>query len=172
MYDIYLTRGDIANLLPLTEYLFFYAGGHFGKEEFYKVLRQYTAADNWTDTVERLLKPAEQGRYFDHFAARIMHGHQMWTRLFTHCKKGGINEIVKYENDLKPHFEKAILEYYREYVEKQALITDQNAYLEVARILKRMKTLAGGKELVNQLLEKYRTTYKRRKNMMIALNGV
>jgi tetratricopeptide (TPR) repeat protein len=81
MYDIYLTRGDIANLLPLTEYLFFYAGGHFGREEFYKVLKQYTAADNWHDTVERLLKPAEQGRYFDHFAARIMHENQMWTRL-------------------------------------------------------------------------------------------
>jgi hypothetical protein len=172
MYDIYLTRGDTASLLPLTEYLFFHAGGRFGKEEFYNVLKNYTPADKWSDTVERLLKTAEQEQYFDHFAARIMHEHQMWTRLFTHCKKGGINEIVKYENDLKPHFEKDILEFYRERVEKQALLTEHGAYLEVARILKQMKTFAGGKELVSQLLEKYRTTYKRRKNMMIALNGV
>jgi hypothetical protein len=80
--------------------------------------------------------------------------------------------MEKYENDLKPYFEKDILDFYREYVEKQALLTDQGAYLEVVRILKHIKTFSGGNELVNQLLEKYRTTYKRRKNMMIALNGV
>jgi len=39
-------------------------------------------------------------------------------------------------------------------------------------MLKRMRTFTDGNELVNQLLRKYRETYKRRKNMMAALNGV
>jgi len=40
------------------------------------------------------------------------------------------------------------------------------------RILKQMRTFAGGNELVNQLIENYRITYKRRKNMMEALKGI
>jgi hypothetical protein len=172
MFDIYLAQGDIANLLSQTEYLFLHAGGRFGKEEFYKVLKNHTPADKWTDTLERLLYTIEKEQYFDYFAAQIMQEHKMWARLFAYCKKGRIAEMEKYENELKPYFEKDILDFYREYVEKQALLTDQGAYLEVARILKRIKTFPEGNELVNQLLEKYRTTYKRRKNMMIALNGV
>ena len=101
-----------------------------------------------------------------------MHEHQLWQRLFTHCLKGDISCIEGYENDLKPYFETEILEHYKNIVEKKALITDQRAYDEVARILKRMRTFAGGNEQVNQLLENYRATYKRRKNMMTAQNGV
>ena len=39
-------------------------------------------------------------------------------------------------------------------------------------IFEKMRTFAGGDELVNRLLEKYRVTCKRRKNMMEALNSV
>ena len=170
MFDIYLAKEDTASLLPMAEYLFLNAG--WGKkEEFYNALKTFTPPANWPDTMERLLKAAEK-RDFDDFSARIMREHKLWPRLFAYCKQGSIFAMEKYETDLKPYFEKDILEIYRDYVEKKALITDSRAYDEVARMLKRMRTFTGGNELVNQLLYKYRVGYKRRKNMMEALKGV
>ena len=172
MFDVYLAQGDKDKLLPMAEYLFLYAGWSYSKDEFYNALKEYTSAENWSGTVERLLMAAEKEHSLGSFAARIMQEHQMWTRLLNYCLRGSITNMEKYEKDLKPYFEKEILEYYREQVEKKALITDQRAYEEVAHILTRMKTFVGGNVLVNQLLEKYRTTYKRRKNMMAALKEV
>jgi O-methyltransferase involved in polyketide biosynthesis len=100
--------------------------------------------------------------------------HQMWERLFTHCKKGDTIALTieQYESYLKPHFEKEILDIYREYVEEQALITHNSAYEWVAHMLKRMRTFDGGNAVTNQLLQEYRNTYKRRRNMMAALKNV
>ena len=171
-FDIYLAQGDTTNLLPQAEQLFLHSGWNSPREEFYAVLKKYTPDVDWPVTIERLLTSAEKGRHYDSFAARIMHEHQLWPRLFAYCKTGDILEMEKYETDLKPYFENEILAYYHEDVEKQALITDFRAYETVARRLKRMRTFAGGNELVNSLLEKYRTTYKRRKNMIEALKDV
>jgi hypothetical protein len=172
MFDIYLLKGDTARLLPLAMYLFHHAGWHYNREDFYNALKEYTPVADWPDTLERLLAPAESGSGFNSFAARIMHEHRMWQRLFTLCRKGDIAVMEQYENDLKPYFEKEILKCYHDCVEKRALVTEARAYEAVARTLKRMRTFAGGDEQVNQLLEKYRATYKRRKNMMAALKGV
>ena len=169
IFDIYLLQGDTARLLPLAEYLFQNAGWNYNKKEFYSALKKHTSVANWPDTMERLLARVENAHNFNSFTAQIMHEHQLWPRLFAYCQKAHIAEMEIYENDLKPHFEKEILECYRNHAEKQALITDQRAYDEVGRMLKRMKTFTDGNELVNQLLEKYRATYKRRKNMMEVL---
>ena len=171
--DIYLVQEDVTNLLPMAKYLFL-RGNNLGskREKFYNILKNFSPAALWSDTMESLLMPTENGRNFDSFTARILHEHQLWKRLFAHCKKGGVYSIEEYEKDLKPHFEKEILDLYRDSVDKKALITDQRAYQEVARLLKKMRTFVGGDELVDQLLEKYRSTYKRRKNMMVELKDV
>ena len=61
---------------------------------------------------------------------------------------------------------------YHEYVEKEALISEYSAYMRVADMLKRIRTFEGGNPLVDQLLQGYRSTYKRRKNMIVALKDV
>ena len=100
--------------------------------------------------------------------------YQMWERLFAYCKKGDTvaTTIERYEFYLKPHFEKEILDIYREYVEKEALITSSSAYDRVACMLKLMRTFNEGNVVVDQLLQAYRNTYKRRRNMMEALKNV
>ena len=172
IYDIYLLQGDVEKILQMAEYLVLNAGWRSNKKDFYDTLKKYTPPANWNDTLERLLTNAETKRDFDDFSARIMQEHQLWQRLFNYCKKGSIREMEEYEKDLMPYFENEILKYYHDYAEKQALHTDYNSYHEVARILKRMRAFADGNLLVEQLLEKFRTTYKRRKNMMIALESV
>ena len=172
MFDVYLLQGDTAKLLAMAEYLFFHVGYSYSRDEFYNVLKKHTSVVDWPDTMERLLAPAEKGHGFDTFAARILHEHQLWPRLFALCQKGSIYDMERYEEDLKPHFEEEILEYYHTCVEKKARVTDPRAYDEVARILKRMRTFTGGNELVNQLLENYRVAYKRRRIMMEVLKEV
>jgi len=171
IFDIYLAKEDAANLLPLSEDLFLNTSWDSRKEAYYNALKTFTSPANWPDTMERLLKVTEKSG-FDDFSARIMQENKLWPRLFAYCKRGGIDAIVKYDTDLKPYFEKEMLEIYRDYVEKKALITDSHAYNEVARMLKRMRAFAGGNELVDKLLYRYRVGYKRRKNMIEALQGV
>jgi len=172
IFDIYCLQGDKTNMRQKAEFLVMQTGYDNKRDDYYKTLKECTPAAEWQDTVERLLTAAEKFRDFDNFIACIMKEHQLWQRLFNYCKNSGIDQIEKYESDLKPHYGKEILELYREQVEKQVLVTDWRAYGAVARLLKRMKSFAGGNELVTQLLEKYRTTYKRRTKMIEALKDV
>jgi hypothetical protein len=156
----------------MAENLFLQSRHGKNRDDYYKALKKFTPADKWRETVERQLVTAEKSKDFDNFTARIMREHQLWRRLFLYCLKRDIHKVEEFENDLKPHFEKEILGIYESYVENQAFLTEWHAYNEVARFLKRMRTFSGGNELVNRLLEKYRTIYKRRKSMIEALNGV
>lgn len=169
---IYLKQGHVKNILLQAEKLL--CESYYGGDKYYQIVKQYTNPSDWTDTLERILGSFERSSRFSSFAANVMVEHQMWKRLFAHCKKGNsiALTIEQYEPYLKPHFEKEILDIYREYVEEQALITHSNAYDNVARMLKRMRAFDGGNAIVNQLLQEYRNTYKRRKNMMAALKNV
>ena len=170
--EVYLKQGHVKNILLQAEKLL--CESYYDNDKYYQIVKKYTNPKDWTETLERILGRFEKSSCFSSFAANIMVEHQMWERLFTHCKKGGnvTLTIEQYEPYLKSHFEKEILDIYHEYTEKQALITHSSAYECVARILKRMRTFEGGNTVVDQLLQKYRNTYKRRKNMMSALKNV
>ena len=83
-----------------------------------------------------------------------------------------ILDIEKHEKLLRPKFNEEIFKIYLAYVERQATITDKDAYKRVADTLIRMKTFPGGREIVKQLVSKYRHQYKRRPYMMKELNRV
>ena len=78
----------------------------------------------------------------------------------------------KHEKLLRPKFNEEIFKIYLAYVERQATITDKDAYKRVADTLIRMKTFPGGREIVKQLMSKYRHQYKRRPYMMKELDRV
>lgn len=170
--EIYLNQGDVVNILSQAEKLL--CKSHYDNDEYYQIVKKYTNPNDWTNTLERILHSFENSSYFNSFAANVMVEQQMWERLLAYCKKGNTIAVTieQYERYLKPHFEKEILDIYYNYVEKQALITHSSAYDCVARMLRRMRTFIGGNEVVDQLLQEYRNTYKRRKNMMAALKDV
>ncbi|MDR1161088.1 MAG: hypothetical protein LBK45_01995 [Tannerellaceae bacterium] len=172
MLEIYLKQGDVKNILLLAEKILYES--YYESDKYYQIVKTHTNPTDWTDTVERILASFENSTHFSSFAANVMVEHQMWKRLFTHCKKGDTIAVAieQYEPHLKPYFEKEILAIYHEYVETQALVANSSAYDCVAQMLKRMRTFDGGNVVVNQLLQKYRDTYKRRRNMMAALNDV
>jgi hypothetical protein len=95
----------------------------------------------------------------------------MWDRLFALCSKAGTGHLEHYEKYLKPVYAKELFAAFHKYVQQQAAITDKSAYINVARVLKKMKDYDGGKEVVAALVKKYREVYKRRRNMMKELEG-
>lgn len=172
IFEIYLLQEDVKNILFQAEKML--CESYYDHDKYYQIIKKYTNPCDWSDTLERILNSFDHSSIFSDFIANIMVEQQMWERLFIYCKKKApiATLIEHYESYLKPHFEKEILNIYHNYVEEKALISHNSAYTCVARILKHMRTFDGGNIIVNQLLQEYRNTYKRRKNMMAALNNV
>ena len=104
--------------------------------------------------------------------ADIFVEHAMWEELWQLCSKEGITMVRKYEKKLLPRYEKAVFSLYHQYVQKQATITDKEAYIRVADMLIRMTSFEGGPDVVKQLVTDYRQLYKRRLYMMKELDRV
>ena len=171
LLDIYLLQNNKAKIISTAHDLFISGRDSW---KYYQTLKKYIPQAEWPHALQRLLAGMSDGGWggANEFKAEILIEHQMWDSLFALCKKANAESIEKYEKYLKPYYAKEIFDAYFNYAEKQALITDKQAYTNIARILKKMKGYEGGKEMVNKLLLKYRELYKRRKNMMEELKGV
>lgn len=169
LLGIFILQKDTGSILSLSEELLITDS----QRKHYDTLKKYTSQQNWPATIERILTKMNS-RYsgFNLLKADILIEHQMWDRLMTLCKSGGAGKIEEYENYLKPFYAKEIFESYLQYVEREATIADPHSYTNVARILRKMKKFEGGKDVVNLLLNKYMTVYKRRPRMMQELKGV
>ncbi len=166
LLNIYLLQNDTGKIISAASDLF--VNGR-NRRKYYDVLKQHITQNDWPAALLHLLD--ELGNKDNAFKAEILIEHQMWDKLFDLCK-GNAESIEQYEKYLKPHYAKDILTAYHNYVEKQALITDQRSYENVARVLAKMKKYEGGRELVQSLVQKFRTGYKRRKNMIAALKDI
>jgi hypothetical protein len=171
LLSIYKLQKNLDKILSTSEELF--CEERSGSRKYYGELKKYTPEKDWLATLERLLSKMDNGFFgFNDLKADMLIEHKMWERLFALCVKSGAEKLEEYQKYLKPLYAKEIFDAYQNYVEKQALITDQNAYNNVGRVLNKMKGFEGGKEVVSKLLLKYREVYKRRKNMMKVLDGV
>jgi len=171
LLTIYKLQNSLDKILSTSEELFYEERS--GSRKYYDELKKYTPKKDWPATLERLLSKMDKGFFgFNDLKADMLIEHKMWDRLFTLCEKSGAEKLEQYEKYLKPLYAGEIFDAYQKYVEKQALITDQIAYDNVGRVLKKMKGFEGGKEVVSKLLLKYKEVYKRRKNMMKVLEGV
>ena len=171
LLSIYKLQNNLGEILSAAEELF-YCGPN-GDRKYYEELKKNTPEKDWAATLERLLSKIDSGFFgFNDLKADMLIEHKMWDRLFALCEKSGAEKLEEYEKYLKPLYAKELFDAYQKYVEKQALITDQNAYDNVGRVLKKMKGFEGGEVVVSSLLLKYREVYKRRKNMMKVLGEV
>lgn len=171
LLTIYKLQNNPDKILSASEELFYDEPS--GSRKYYEELKKYTPEKDWPATLERLLSKMDSGFFgFNELKADMLVEHKMWERLLTLCEKSGAEKLEKYEKYLKPLYAKEIFKAYQKYVEEQALITDQNAYDNVGRVLKKMKGFEGGEVVVAQLVQKYRGLYKKRRNMMKVLEGV
>ena len=171
LLTVYQLLGDKGKELELTKELFTISND---SRKYYKMLKSITNKADWNSMLEWILKSMDNGSYYgiNDIKAEILIEHKMWDELWSLCQKGTISDIERHEKYLRPKQDEGIFEIYRVYVEKQAEITDKGAYQRVADTLIRMKAFAGGKEIVKQLVIKYRQEYKRRPYMMKELERV
>ena len=168
---VYQLLGNKEKEMEMTKELFL-QGNDRGK--YYSLLKKITHTSDWNKMLEWILKSMDSSSYYgiNDLKAKIFIEHRMWDRLWDLCKKGKVSDVERYEKHLRPQFDSDIFIFYLEYVKKEAEITHKNAYQNVANALIKMKTYMGGKELVKQLVDEYRSVYKRRSNMMKELNRV
>ena len=171
LLTVYQLLGEKEKELTLVKELFTESND---SRKYYKVLKKITPKSDWQNMLEWVLKSLDNNSFFgiNNLKAEILIEHKMWDDLWILCQKGSISNIEEYEKFLRPKFDKEIFKIYHAYAEKQAEITDKDAYIRVSDTLIRMKTFAGGKEIVEQLVSKYRLEYKRRPNMMKELDRV
>ena len=162
---IYVLLGNKEKELELTKELFVKTND---SRKYYKMLKKITPKADWQNMLEWILKSLGNGSYYgaNDLKADILIEHKMWDDLWNLCKKGNISDIEKHEKLLRPKFDDEIFKIYVAYAERQAQITDKDAYKRVADTLIRMKTFVDGKDIVKQLVSKYRHQYKRRPYMM------
>ena len=163
--------GNNEKELELTKELFVKSND---RRKYYKMLKRITPKADWQSMLEWILKSLGNDSYYgmNNLKADILIEHKMWDDLWILCQKGTISDIEIYEKFLRPKFDENIFNIYIKYVVKQAEITDKDAYIRVSDTLIRMKTFTGGKEIVRQLVSRYRHEYKRRPNMMKELDRV
>lgn len=168
---IYKLLGEKGKELALAKELFTKSND---SRKYYKMLKRITPKADWENMLQWILNSLGDGSYYgaNNLKADILIEHKMWDDLWSLCQKGNISDIEKYEKHLRPKFDEGIFKIYVAYAERQAQVTDKDAYKRVADTLRRMKTFAGGKELVKQLVSKYRHQYKRRPYMMKELDRV
>lgn len=83
-----------------------------------------------------------------------------------------IQFVKNYGKLLSDQYPKEILSIYKEILRKHAKFTGREKYQELVRILNSIQDIEGGLELVRQLVDEFRKTYKRRPAMMEELNRV
>lgn len=171
LLQLYVLQNDTTRVLALAEDLL-YTGR--SQKKYYEILKEKTPKVDWPFVVEKILGQMESGRgwHFNSLKAHILIEHEKWGDLLEQCTLGGIEYVKEYESQLRPLFDDHIFEMYQKYVEKEATVTDQKSYENVGRFLKHMKTFEGGTEKVADMIARYQTIYKRRKNMMEVLRGV
>lgn len=171
LFNIYIEMNDLKNAINMAEEMLTY--DNVNGKKYYDFIKNNTSKEEWPSTIEKILNKIPEYEYgLNTFKADILAEHNMMEELFRMCSNTGAESFELYEKHLKPFYSKEILVAFHKYAEQQAAITDKEAYANVARILKKMKQYEGGKAIVEQLLTKYRNTYKRRKNMMEALKEV
>ena len=79
----------------------------------------------------------------------------------------GTHRLLEYEDVLKEDYPKEILNKYREELEIRACrASTRKTYQEMAALLRRMKEIEGGPEIVGKIVTGWQSRYKNRRAMM------
>lgn len=171
LLSVYTQLNNREKMLEITKVLLVEGGE---PRTCYQTLKKLTPKKEWPEMLVWILRRLTVSGAYNaiELKADIFVEHAMWEELWQLCRKEGLTMVRKYEKKLLPHYEKEVFSLYHQYVQKQATITDKEAYKRVADMLIRMVSFEGGPAVVKQLVTNYRQLYKRRLYMMKELDRV
>ncbi|MDR1544185.1 MAG: hypothetical protein LBS50_07265 [Prevotellaceae bacterium] len=141
--------------------------------EHFRIYKSAFSENNWQDAFEKLYKhyntPKNQcNDVFNHNVANLLKAEKLDERLLEYCETHcGINNWQQYYTLFAAQFPKRTLALFNKlldlYAEKNL---GRDKYEYVVQILKLMQRITGGKQVVQQMTDNYRTLYKNRRAMM------
>lgn len=137
--------------------------------EIYKELKKQYSINEWVKLREKIFKNGDE---------KLMHQFYFEDQLYDRLMKVilssyGLILLQNYESYLLKNYPTQILEKYYDEVEKMAKMpSDRKQYKSIVYLLKHMKTIENGHEVVNKIVDDWKERYKNRRAMMEELAKV
>ena len=148
-------------------------------DAFYE-LKQNTASDLWLRKREEVFNALSVQRVdYKHLLAAEGLKEQLFDSLTANghgsigYEKQSLDEIIKYENDLRPEYENELLNLYGELIWKLSEFAGgRSHYKEIVGYMRRILAYPVGKARTGKILESWRFTYSNRPAMQEELRGL
>ena len=139
-----------------------------GDLDIYKELKAQYSEKEWLIKREELFKKLPANAHID----RLYKEEKLYDRLLAYVlKSSGLYAVQSYENVLKKEYPKQILSKYQGEVNKMASCTgNRKHYADLVALLRRMKRIKGGSEIVETIVEEWKIKYRNRPAMMDELS--
>ena len=139
-----------------------------GDLDIYKELKAQYSETEWLIKREELFKKLPANAHID----RLYKEEKLYDRLLAYVlKSSGLYAVQSYENVLKKEYPKQILSKYQGEVNKMASCTgNRKHYADLVALLRRMKRIKGGSEIVETIVEEWKIKYRNRPAMMDELS--
>lgn len=139
-----------------------------GDLDIYKELKAQYSEKEWLIKREELFKKLPPNAHID----RLYKEEKLYDRLLAYVlKSSGLYAVQSYENVLKKEYPKQILSKYQGEVNKMASCTgNRKHYADLVALLRRMKQIKGGSEIVETIVEEWKIKYRNRPAMMDELS--
>lgn len=138
------------------------------KSDLFKELKSQYTTDEWM---------TEREKVFPHYSssgqAALFREEKLYDRLWNVIKNQHIDSIMGYEDVLLPKYTEEVLNTYAAQLDRMATVAGgRKEYQYWVRVLRHMKKIKGGKELVDQIVADWRARYKNRRAMMDELKNL
>ena len=169
LLSIYEEMHDVAKIIEMCRLLFIHTDGSLG---YYHKLKSLVPSMDWKEYLNALM---QETTFYDYWGtgnnkAEIYIEEKDYDKLFGYLSAleyRRLDALLQYASHLNATHSSQILPLFtddlRTYAEKNL---GRNHYEYIARVLRGMRKLNGGKEVVKQLVEEFRVLYKRRPAMM------
>ncbi len=139
-----------------------------GDLDIYKELKAQYSEKEWLIKREELFKKLPPNAHID----RLYKEEKLYDRLLAYVlKSSGLYAVQSYENVLKKEYPKQILSKYQGEVNKMASCTgNRKHYADLVALLRRMKRIKGGSEIVETIVEEWKIKYRNCPAMMDELS--
>ena len=139
-----------------------------GDLDIYKELKAQYSEKECLIKLEELFKKLPANAHID----RLYKEEKLYDRLLAYVlKSSGLYAVQSYENVLKKEYPKQILSKYQDEVNKMASCTgNRKHYADLVALLRRMKQIKGGSEIVETIVEEWKIKYRNRPAMMDELS--
>lgn len=139
-----------------------------GDLDIYKELKAQYSEKEWLIKREELFKKLPANAHID----RLYKEEKLYDRLLAYVlKSSGLYAVQSYENVLKKEYPKQILSKYQDEVNKMASCTgNRKHYADLVALLRGMKQIKGGSEIMETIVEEWKIKYRNRPAMMDELS--